>query len=333
MKIGVYFDLRVPPGSGLNPARVYAHTLEMCQEAEELGADSLWFSEHHLFDDGYLPQPLTMAAAAAARTSRVRLGTALIVAPLHNQVDLAEQAAVVDLISNGRLDLGLGAGYRVPEFELYGKNRGERFAATAATVGELRRLWGDEGVTPRPVQRPIPIWLGHGGPVGARRAGRLGAEMLLINPALMEPYRQGRIEGGHDPETGRMSGPVFAYPSDDPEREWPEIAPYISYQQNSYRRHMALGLNGPTPRPFDADAARKRDPSSPGSYWFDTPEAIVARLAEWLGDTEIDTMFFWASVGGMPESLVERNVRMICGRLAPLLRTTFGADTRVGQVR
>jgi len=117
VKVGVYFDLRVPPGSGQAPARVYAHTLEMCQEAERAGIDSVWFSEHRQFDDGYLPQPLTMAAAAAARTSRIRIGTALVVAPLHAPVEVAEQAAVVDLLSGGRLDLGLGAGYRVPEFD------------------------------------------------------------------------------------------------------------------------------------------------------------------------------------------------------------------------
>ena len=119
MKIGVWFDLRNPPGWRQDPARLYGFTLELCEEAERLGADSLWFSEHHGFEDGYLPQPLTFAAAAAARTSRVRLGTGILVAPLRKTAQLAEEAAVVDIISGGRLDLGLGAGYRMPEFELF----------------------------------------------------------------------------------------------------------------------------------------------------------------------------------------------------------------------
>lgn len=320
MKVGLYFDLRTPSHLDSAPSRVYAHTLEMCEEAERLGADSLWFSEHHLFDDGYLPQPLTMAAAAAARTSRVRLGTALIVGALHHPVELAEQSAVVDLISDGRLDLGLGAGYREPEFSLYGKDGDRRFAALTALVPELNRLWTEE-LTPAPVQQTVPIWLGHGSESGVRRAGRLGANLLFVNPDLLPAYEEGRAAAGLVPGGGRMGGPLFALASDDPEAEWSEMAPFIAYQQNSYRKHMVQGLDQPTPRPFDADGARHGSMTRPGTFWFDTPEAIAQRVGAWLGDTPIDTLFLWASVGGMPERMVERNVRMICEKVAPALRS------------
>ena len=88
--------------------------------AERLGADSVWLSEHHLFEDGYLPQPLTMAAAIAARTKRIRIGTAVLLAALRPAVQIAEEAAIVDLVSGGRLVLGFGAGYVPREFEAYG---------------------------------------------------------------------------------------------------------------------------------------------------------------------------------------------------------------------
>ena len=120
VKTGIYFDVRNPAKWRQNPSRLYGFVLEACEEAERLGASSLWFSEHHLFDDDYLASPLTLAAAVAARTKRVRLVTAIVIAPIHHPVEIAEQSAVVDLISGGRLDLGLGTGYRVPEFELYG---------------------------------------------------------------------------------------------------------------------------------------------------------------------------------------------------------------------
>ena len=152
MKVGVWFDLRNPPGWRQDPARLAAFTLELCEEAELLGADSLWFSEHHGFEDGYLSQPLTFAAAAAARTTRVRLGTGILVAPLRKTAQLAEEAAVVDLISGGRLELGLGAGYRVPEFELFGTDFTARYRILDQQVSELRRLWGDGGLIPAPGQ-------------------------------------------------------------------------------------------------------------------------------------------------------------------------------------
>ena len=81
MNVGLYFDLRNPPAWAANTARLYGFALEMCEEADRLGVHSLWFSEHHMFEDGYLTQPLTFAAAAAARTRCARLGTAIIVAP------------------------------------------------------------------------------------------------------------------------------------------------------------------------------------------------------------------------------------------------------------
>src|SRR4051812_4472298 len=171
----------------------------MCEEAERLGAHSVWFTEHHLFDVDYLTQPLTFAAAVAARTRRVRIGTALVVAPLHNPVELAEQGALVDLLSAGRLDLGVGAGYRPPEYELYGVSQEGRYGRTDECVRQLRRLWADGGVTPRPVQDRVPLWLGYQGPMGARRAGLLGEGLLTLDPALLAPYRAGLAEAGHDP--------------------------------------------------------------------------------------------------------------------------------------
>src|ERR1700758_2133071 len=92
MRVGIYFDLRNPPAWRVSPSRLYGFTLEMCREAELLGCDSVWLTEPHLFDDDYLPQPLTFAAAVAARTQRVRIGTGILIAPLHHPAEVAEQA-------------------------------------------------------------------------------------------------------------------------------------------------------------------------------------------------------------------------------------------------
>ena len=152
MKVGLYFDLRVPPASGLDPARVYAHALEVCQEAEHLGLDSVWVSEHHGFDDGYLPQALTFAAAVAARTRTIRIGTALVVAPLHATVELAEQvyqirsnqaAAVLEGTFAPRTpDAPEGDGYIIVPVSWWAERRGEYlvFDTDDITHGPICRI-------------------------------------------------------------------------------------------------------------------------------------------------------------------------------------------------
>jgi alkanesulfonate monooxygenase SsuD/methylene tetrahydromethanopterin reductase-like flavin-dependent oxidoreductase (luciferase family) len=321
MKIGVWFDLRNPPGWRQDPARLYGFTLELCEEAERLGADSVWFSEHHGFEDGYLPQPLTFAAAAAARTTRVRLGTGILIAPLRRTAQLAEEAAVVDIISGGRLDLGLGAGYRVPEFELFGSDFAARYRILDAQVKELRRLWADGGLTPAPVQRRLPIWLGYQGPKGARRAGLMGERLLTLSSTSWPHYRDGLAQGGHGPDSARMGGGVQAYVTDDPERDWPRVAPHIAYAVDSYRRHLVEGTGQPVPRPVDPEQLRTREPEAgPLSYFlFGTPEQVAKAIGEYAGDTPVHTVWLGASVAGLPEDLAARHVQTICTRLAPLL--------------
>jgi len=319
--VGIYFDLRNPPQWATDPARLYAFTLELCEEADALGCHSIWVSEHHGFDDGYLPQPLTMAAAIAARTRRARIGTAIMIAPLHHPVAIAEQAAIVDLISGGRLELGLGAGYRVPEFELFGAELSHRYAETDRRVGELRALWTGGVITPAPVQERVPIWLGYSGPQGVRRAGRLGEGLLVADPALWPGYRDGLIEGGHDPASGRMAGGLSGWVSHDPEADWPIVARHLSAQMDSYRRYMVEGTDQPVPRPVDPERMRNEDPAkgSLRSFILGTPDDVATRVRAAIAGAPIETVYFWASIAGMPEPMVAQHVRTICTELAPRL--------------
>jgi alkanesulfonate monooxygenase SsuD/methylene tetrahydromethanopterin reductase-like flavin-dependent oxidoreductase (luciferase family) len=172
MHTGVYYDMVNPPQWERPWQGFYERTLEQIVEAERLGIGAAWFAEHHFWHDGYLPQPMTMAAAVAARTSRIRIGTAVTIAPLRSAADIAEQAAMVDLISDGRFELGLGAGYVKPEFAGYGRTGEGRFEDVEQRAIEVRRLWDDGIVTPRPLQEHLPIWVGGTGQRTARIAGR-----------------------------------------------------------------------------------------------------------------------------------------------------------------
>lgn len=328
--LGVYFDLRNPAQWRQSPSRLYGFTIEACQEAERLGASSAWFSEHHLFDDDYLTSPLTMAAAVAARTERIRLGTAILIAPLRPAAEIAEQSVVVDLVSDGRLDLGIGAGYRVPEFELFGADIETRYRQTDDTARRLRHLLGPDGVRPRPVQDPMPIWLGYQGPQGARRAGLLGERLLSADATLWEPYSRGLTEAGHAAAAGVMAGGFQAWATDDPERDWPTVSKHLAYQLNSYRAHMVEGTDAPPPRPVDVDRLVSSPRPGPlGSFTYGTPEHVADRIRAHTAGAPVKTVFLWASIGGMPEDVVLNNINIICTRLAPLIRQSASTPTEI----
>ncbi len=326
MRVGLYYDLRNPPEWRRDWARLYASTLEAIERAEQLGIGSVWVTEHHMFEDGYTGQPLQVCAAIAVRTSRVRIGTAVVLAPLRPAIDFAEQAATVDILSNGRFEFGLGAGYRVPEFEVFGQDASQRFKVLEERVNEIRRLWAEGIATPPPVQDPLPLWLGMMGPRGARMAGRLDTGLLWLGDDLLEPYQQGLREGGHDPASARLAGLVNFILADDPEAAWARIAPHIAYQRESYNRYGAEGRKQGTGvatvsgGPVDVKALRDRHgpPVSPRHDVLTADEAI-ARLKAWLGGRPVVDIFLWGTIAGMPDDLADRHTELVATVLAPAL--------------
>jgi alkanesulfonate monooxygenase SsuD/methylene tetrahydromethanopterin reductase-like flavin-dependent oxidoreductase (luciferase family) len=164
--IGLYTGQR--PTGAAGPA--YRDAVPLAAAAERAGFDSFWVSEHHGWADDYLPSPLTLLGAVAAATERLELGTAVVLAPLHHPLRLAEDAAVVDHLSGGRLLLGLGLGYVDDEYALFGIRRAERVRRLEAAIAAVR----NGAVTPRPLAagRP-PLYLGGYAPAAVGRAAAL----------------------------------------------------------------------------------------------------------------------------------------------------------------
>ncbi|NYH77581.1 alkanesulfonate monooxygenase SsuD/methylene tetrahydromethanopterin reductase-like flavin-dependent oxidoreductase (luciferase family) [Actinopolyspora biskrensis] len=320
MDVGFLFDLRNPAQWHRPWADHYARTLEFCEEADQRGAGGIWFTEHHLFEDGYLPQPLTFAAAAAARTHNVRIGTAVLLPALRKPAQLAEEAAVVDLISGGRLELGLGAGYRVPEYDLFDVDIRDRYPATENNIREIRRLWAEGGITPGPIQDPLPIWGGFYGPRGARIAGRLGINLLHISRDIFEHYRAGLIEGGHDPAAAQVSDLLPIMLADDPDAAWSRVVPHLAHQMNTYRQSSVEGTDKPKPPLIVPEEFRHKTKDRPwGALEILTPEDACARVRKQTDGLPVKHLIFWASIAGMPDDLVTRNIELISEHLPTLL--------------
>ena len=220
----------------------------------------------------------------------------------------------MDVISDGRFELGLGAGYAANEYAAFGSDISRRFGSTDAAAAEVQRLLASGEVTPGPVQDPLPLWLGYQGPQGARRAGRLGLGLLSLDAALLAPYRESLAEGGHDPSTARMGGLITIVVADDPERTAQRIAPHWVHQQNTYRA-LQRRRDGSPLRPLEIGDARSMlaETGRLGELQVLDVHGAIATLRERLDAVPARHAYTWLSVGDMPDDIVDRHVELWCG--------------------
>ncbi len=205
MKFGIgLFGLQTHPENPSTYPQICRNTLQQVKLAEEVNFDSAWVSEHHFLEDGYCPSPSVVASAMAAVTGRIRIGSAGIILPLHNPIRVAEDAALVDNVSNGRFDLGLVLGYRKDEFDGLGIPMKERPSRMEEGIDVIVKSWTEDkfsyqgkrynfnnlSVTPKPVQKPHPpIYIGAFEEPAIRRAGRLGYPLLIGPGRTMQMVR------------------------------------------------------------------------------------------------------------------------------------------------
>jgi alkanesulfonate monooxygenase SsuD/methylene tetrahydromethanopterin reductase-like flavin-dependent oxidoreductase (luciferase family) len=331
--LGVWYDFRNPLAWRIPWQQLYNETLDQASWAEELGFNSVWLSEHHFTDDGYMPSVPSALAAIAARTDRIRLGTAVLLAPLHHPLRLAEDLAVVDLISNGRLDIGIAAGYRSKEFEVMAVPKTERGQRTEETVQLLRLAWTGEKfsfrgksyrfedvtVTPQPAQEAgPPIFLGGSSIAPARRAGRLGCGFAADSGGSLDLY--GVYTEAFTPVEGGLAAPEIkanrmVYVTDDPERAWSLLGPHLLYQNNVYAQ-WAREAGEPNARPGDlTDTAElPRD-----SFLIGTPEEVLAELMAVFAQGPVSEVIFWARPPGLTVEDSSASLQLIADQILPAL--------------
>ena len=254
LTFGLYYDFRnLDAAPGALPKR-WQGILEQVQWAESIGFGSVWVSEHHFLDDDYAASTLTLLAALAARTERMWLGTNVLVLPVHNPLRLAEEALTVDALSGGRLRLGMGLGYREPEFAPFGtsmRERRDRFEAhwnvlRSACRGEPINGAGEMRVAPRPVRDGGPeLWIGALSPPALERAARLADGFVCVLAPQIPDYVAARRALGLD--DGRIALGNQWIVAEDPERTFAAIGNHVLYQVNKYIEYGAFGPPGLIP--------------------------------------------------------------------------------------
>ena len=310
---GMRFDLRNPDHAGTALADRYAAALDIAEWADERGCVMIALSEHHGSPDGYLPSPLTMLAAMAARTRTVRLSVAALIAPFHDPLRLAEDLIVLDHLSRGRVDVIIGAGYVHEEFAMFGVPMAERAARVTEVVETLRAAFAGGPfeyrgrtveVTPGPYREGGPgITLGGSSPAAARRAARLGVGFLPSVPDVWEPYRE-EVQhlGGTDPGPCPIGRNRIVALAKDADAGWDAMAPFFFHEMNAYGTWQAQD-GVASPYRSVADLAELR---ASGDYAVLTPDAYVEELRA----APFPFAFFHPLCGGMPPELAWTSLRL-----------------------
>lgn len=332
---GLWYDFRNPPQWHRPFSTLYREVLDQIEWAERLGLGSVWLTEHHFCEDGYTPSPFTLAAAIGERTSTMRIGTNLIVAPLHNPVRLAEDAATVSLLTGGRFDLGLGMGYWEPEFAAFGRSLKNRPSMLEECVELIRRAWSGsrkpfEGkrfqfpgrpITPVPEQAP-QLLVGALADPAIERAARIADGFLSTQNPHQPTYLDALERCGKSRDEGRIYAGQWTIIAEDPEREWARIGQHALYQLNNYISWGAFGPPDQVPQFADADQI-----VAAGAFQLWDPATAVEEITTLLRERpQIKDMHFWAQLPGEPVESGSARIELLATKVLPRVRERLSAE-------
>jgi alkanesulfonate monooxygenase SsuD/methylene tetrahydromethanopterin reductase-like flavin-dependent oxidoreductase (luciferase family) len=353
MRFGTFYFFQAPPGH--RHADIIHRELEQIEWTEELGFDEVWFTEHHFIDYGLSVDPSTLASAAASRTRRIRIGLAAAILPFHHPLRLAEQMALVDIISSGRLDVGVGRGNRPAEFAGYRVPQEEARERFDEIVEIMRRAWteerfGYEGrfftfhdvrVIPKPLQQPHPpLYQVCVTKDGIENTALRGWPML--NSVLFGPVDQ--LVASRDTyvsalrKAGRSEAEVAGllrnwgvsrqiYVADTDRRALEEAREAELWYQESFKRFVIpdrIEDAHPSLQPgFRAMAERLSKVTLEGlvreTLAFGSPDT-VARHIETMRQLGVGQVLCWMNFGGLPQDKIRRSMELFAREVMPRFR-------------
>lgn len=314
----------------------YQQILEQVTLAEELGFECFMFNEHHFLGyGGLVANPAVMLSAAASRTSKIRLGPCISILTIRHPLQIAEDYAMVDALSGGRLEFGIGAGNTVLDYSVFqvpheeGRMRfHEAHDIILAAWNSDRchfkgKFWQFEDITlyPRPIQQPVPIWVAGTSPDSLRWAGRHGYHIMTVGhphpPDKVKPsvaaWREGLVESGHDPAGFHCQFHLRTFVDDSSVR----AADLGRAAIDRYEEISRIGRKEPLPKDhvYDWDGML-----ATGRNLYGNPEECVKIINNARAHYDFDTLTNTFNFGGLPHEAVKRSMRLFAKEVMPAFR-------------
>jgi len=331
VKFGYVMGFRNPRElSKLADADFYAAMFEQIEYLDQAGFDTIWTTEHHFVDDGYLSSVMPMMAAMAARTKRVKVGSFVLLGPFYHPLRLAEDAALIDVISNGRLRLGIGVGYRREEFDIFQISRKERVGRTLEAIEILKRAWTGERfdfegkhfnfknarVLPKPISPKGPelLWGGMN-PESIKRSATLDLGFACnLGSGEIRKYHEALRKLGKDPAAYSVVNTRQVYVADSEDQAWDEIAPGLMYQMELYGKWLDEGGIDTAGR-YRPDAAALRRSAILGP-----PRRVIEQLEGLIAQTPATEIALGMQQPGLDPKLAMRSLKRFSTEVLPVLR-------------
>jgi natural product biosynthesis luciferase-like monooxygenase protein len=350
MKFGMLHLFESPMGRSAQ--EMVEEQVSLMERAEALGFDSVWPAEHHFSEYGFCASPALSLAAIARRTSRIRLGSGVVVLPFNHPIRVAEDYAMLDLLSGGRVELGIGRGYQPIEFQGYGVDQTRSREIFDESIEVIRQAWTQERVNfegkhyrfhdvdvrPKPLQRPHPpIWLAALSEETFEKAGRLGFN-LLLSPVFggslktardrVTRYREALERAGHDPSTREVGALVMTYVGEKQEQARKEFADPVIWYFRTFGKYVAPKLGQPGVESYEwytqirdlASVVEWDQLLSHGAVVCGEADYVTERVAEIRDEVGIDHLLCWTRLGGLSDDLVTANMELMRDRVMPALR-------------
>jgi luciferase family oxidoreductase group 1 len=348
MKFGMLHFFEHPAG-GKNERQIFGEQLDCMRAAEDMGFDSVWAPEHHSTEYGFSASPMVTLAAVASVTKRIRLGSGVLVLPFNDPIRVAEEAAMIDLMSDGRLDLGVGRGFQPIEYQGFTVDQSKSREIFDEALHVIVRAWTEEpmsfkgsyfdvpvqSVHPKPLQKPHPpIWIAAVSDLSFEVAGSRGFNLLcsLVYgfkserlQELLAGYRSALLDKGHNADEREIGALCMVYCCESPEQARRDFGAAALFYYRNVANLVAPPLSQPVLEGYDTypsiRKAMKRvqwdELLSSGTLICGNPASCIRQIEDLQAKYGFTQILCWTRLSGLENRKVLRSMELMQKHVIP----------------